>query len=505
MSKSTAAVSEYGQHRNKLTQVMVTRLADITRLTAVYCAWKIFLLVIVALSPGPGYDTSTRSLFDQYGPAPSGGAARVLYELALRLTRWDGIYFSSASVDGYKHEQQWAFSWVQTRMSSLLVDGAYPHCETHSKAKLFSVLLLPQSLPAIARHALAASIISLVSHLGAVILLYLFVVAILPSPLTRRTQIALTAAYLHIFSPAGVFLIAPYAEATFALLNIGGMLSYACSVQSKDSTWKYASLAVLTGALFGLASTIRSNGLLSGIVFAWDALGPAFNILFGDTSIANLRRLIIPVLAGSLVAIGYAIPQYIAYQEYCNSTIERPWCSDIPPSIYNWVQRHYWDVDLFKYWTLSNLPLFALATPVLWLLLNTGYGALHHGRSLLIAINGEERPSLSSRPDYQADRLAFIHVFERLAAPQIVLAILAATSFHVQIINRISSGYPIWYIVLAIAIDDQSPKLECGHSRSEHYYPFRQLRGRLPRLTVQGFVLYAVVQAGLFSSFLPPA
>ncbi|QIW98711.1 hypothetical protein AMS68_004229 [Peltaster fructicola] len=283
------------------------------------------------------------------------------------------------------------------------------------------------------------------------------------------------------------------------------MLSYAHAVRSKDSIGSSTILTLLAGALFGLATAIRGNGLLSGIIFAWDALGPVFSILFGDRALATLRRLSMTVLAGLLVAAGYAIPQYIAYREYCNADLQRPWCSRLPPSIYGFVQEHYWEVGFLKYWTVSNIPLFILAAPVLFLLFNTGYGAMHHGRSVLIAVIGEERPSFTSQASYQADRTAYIHIFERFAMPQLVLALLATTSFHVQIINRISSGYPIWYIVLAIAIDDQSPTLECGHLRTEHYYPFRQLRGKLPRMMVQGFVVYAVVQAGLFSSFLPPA
>ena len=32
-----------------------------------------------------------------------------------------------------------------------------------------------------------------------------------------------------------------------------------------------------------------------------------------------------------------------------------------------------------------------------------------------------------------------------LALPQVTLAVLALTSYHVQIINRLSSGYVVWY------------------------------------------------------------
>lgn len=79
-----------------------------------------------------------------------------------------------------------------------------------------------------------------------------------------------------------------------------------------------------------------------------------------------------------------------------------------------------------------------------------------------------------------------------LALPQLVLAVMAATSFHVQIVNRISSGYPIWYLTVATWLS------EAGASRSE---------GRPDRsqIAVRSMVMYAMVQGILYANFLPPA
>jgi GPI mannosyltransferase 2 len=67
-----------------------------------------------------------------------------------------------------------------------------------------------------------------------------------------------------------------------------------------------------------------------------------------------------------------------------------------------------------------------------------------------------------------------------------ILAILALTTYHVQIITRISSGYPLWYIWLAI--------VNCVGENQ-----------KLLKWTTYWMVLYAFVQAGLYASFLPPA
>lgn len=81
----------------------------------------------------------------------------------------------------------------------------------------------------------------------------------------------------------------------------------------------------------------------------------------------------------------------------------------------------------------------------------------------------------------------------RLALPQLVLAILALLIYNVQIITRLSSGYPLWYIWLAERVVNST-----GFGQ-EDKSPFRS------KYIVRFMVLYALIQAGLFASFLPPA
>lgn len=74
------------------------------------------------------------------------------------------------------------------------------------------------------------------------------------------------------------------------------------------------------------------------------------------------------------------------------------------------------------------------------------------------------------------------------AAEQVLLAVLAVSTYHVQIITRISSGYPLWYWWLAqqLVSGDQEKK-------------------KLGRGIVVFMVMYAAIQGVLFTSFLPPA
>jgi phosphatidylinositol glycan class V len=75
-------------------------------------------------------------------------------------------------------------------------------------------------------------------------------------------------------------------------------------------------------------------------------------------------------------------------------------------------------------------------------------------------------------------------LLRRLALPQLAVAALAITSFHVQIVNRISSGYPLWYMHLARGVVAD---------------------GKGARRGVRAMVVYALVQGALFAAFLPPA
>ena len=167
-------------------------------------------------------------------------------------------------------------------------------------------------------------------------------------PADRPDKFSFLTGALHIISPAGIFLSAPYAESLFSLLNFIAMYLYAAAHSKRSSLRKWQSdvLVVLTGLTFGLATTVRSNGLLSGLVFAFDDLAHASSLLHSSNTISYFRRLCVTTVTGITMALVAAIPQYLAYVEYCRNPKgdSRPWCSDTFPSIYSWVQRHYWSV-----------------------------------------------------------------------------------------------------------------------------------------------------------------
>lgn len=99
---------------------------SISRVIRIFWTWKGLLLLVALVAPGQGYDTSTQITFDQDHPKGSSSLVSKAIEYAvLRLTRWDAIYFASSSWRGYLYEQEWAFSWVFSRLSSKAANGAY--------------------------------------------------------------------------------------------------------------------------------------------------------------------------------------------------------------------------------------------------------------------------------------------------------------------------------------------------------------------------------------------
>lgn len=345
-------------------------------------------------------------------------------------------------------------------------------------------------------HALSGILTSHLTHLGAVITLYSLVRHVVLAEQERKREIAFTAACLHTISPAGLFLSAPYGESTFAFATFLGILCYIRAQEqihlpTQQSHLPKATWILLSGFCFALSTLFRSNGLLHGTIFLFDAIACLRTCLRAPNA-SNLAHLITIVIAGSFIAIGFTLPQAIAYFQYCTPEPSRPWCSHMPPSIYSWVQKHYWHVGFLSYWTPNNIPLFLLAVPMLVVLFVTALAVLLEPQNPLVTVEGHSKSSSS-----ESEKKLFTHVTFQLAIPQIVLAAMAVTSFHVQIINRISSGCALWYVILAILVAEYD-------SRGTQQGLLGLLGGRR-QLLVRVMVAYAIVQGGLYASFLPPA
>lgn len=190
---------------------------------------------------------------------------------------------------------------------------------------------------------LTAILLTNTAHLLAVFTLYNLTQQIW----SHDTTWSLLTAILHILSPAGLFLSAPYAESPFALLTLTGWLLLAHSCTATTTTAKRDALTLLAGAIFGLATAFRTNGLLNGTFFALDFARSVYRLVEDvdpTSSLPQLWRLLVLGVSGLLVAAGSLAPQFVAWRWYCSGAVDvrRPWCEGWVPSIYNFVQREYW-------------------------------------------------------------------------------------------------------------------------------------------------------------------
>ncbi|KAI0133691.1 GPI mannosyltransferase 2 [Xylariales sp. AK1849] len=420
-------------------------------LICVFSLWKSFLLLIaVGSSLGPAYDTSS-TLIQSHVPSFNESA----FDLATRLTRWDAIYFVQSARRGYVYEQEWAFGAGLPTVISFVVKG------------LKSIGLQDNR----SLEEVAGVFVAHISHLLSVLALYQ-----LGLKLYNEQRLSLIAALLHILSPAGLFLSAPYAESTFSFLTFTGYLLFAHGSLGKSQTLLGDFAIVSSGFIFGSATTFRSNGLLNGIPFAVYTLVELSRLVKTPTAI-GFRRLAALGLGALCIVIGSIGPQAFAYQEFCSEPSGaqlRPWCTKWIPSIYTFVQERHWNVGFLRYWTPGNIPLFLLAAPMLYLLMNSAWEMLRRN-----GINVRKPRQRYVQPDAS-------WLIKAMALSQLVLAALAVTSYHIQIITRISSGYPLWYYWLAQRLGN------LGTSK---------FAGRV----VIFMVMYAAIQGALFASFLPPA
>jgi len=181
------------------------------------------------------------------------------------------------------------------------------------------------------------------AHYLSVLALYKLSANVFGRETSTQRLICFLSAALHIIAPAGAFLSAPYPEPIFSFLNIFGLYLYSSSFLDDGAGRKLPRDAKLLGAAvsFAVATTVRSNGILSGFLFAYDAIWQLRMVLLHGLSWNVVVRLGVIVLGGCVVALGMVLPQWVAYTTYC-TTDSRPWCQWTLPSIYGWVQKQYW-------------------------------------------------------------------------------------------------------------------------------------------------------------------
>jgi len=324
--------------------------SPVFRVLQVAVASRVLVLLLALLSDAAvqDYDTSARydvpntstrcelSDGDEKTPQKEPLAQALCQVLEDKLA-WDSVHYLRIAQCGYETEKSHAF---------------FPLLPALMRALQATLLrsLLPQLYPR-CTLALAGFLLSNACFVLAALALYWLGCIVL-----RDGQQAARAAFLFCLNPAGVFYSALYTESLFAFLTFAGALSLAV-----DSPWR-AALA------FFAASATRSNGVANCLLLAWHSARRVGEMSRAEGKRAPWGPIVLEALACAarcaFVIAPFVLFQLWAWLRFCVGTT-RPWCTRMHPSIYSFVQAHYWGLGLFKYYRWEQLPNFALAAPVL--------------------------------------------------------------------------------------------------------------------------------------------
>ncbi|KAF1780680.1 GPI mannosyltransferase 2 [Phytophthora cactorum] len=256
------------------------------------------------------------------------------------LSNWDGVYFSHIALNGYDFEHFHAFFPLYPLLARWLAR------------------LLPLETSA----------------------------ALITSGWLIKV-VARRAAYLFCVVPSNIFMSAFYSESLMCLLSFSGMYFLARHAQAPKTRRSFWDL-VLCALLFGASSATRSNGILLSLFIAWHRM------TVSPSPREHLRFLgfWIRTAVLGLLAIGPQLVYFITSMvPYCPSLVrrfgwevsgavgmeDRSWCTNAVPNLtamYSFIQREYWNVGLFRYYELKQLPNFILAAPIIVLSMHALHG-----------------------------------------------------------------------------------------------------------------------------------
>ncbi|KPV74089.1 glycosyltransferase family 76 protein [Rhodotorula graminis WP1] len=408
------------------------------------------------------------------------------------FVRWDSVHFVNIAVEGYKTEQQAAF---MPGLPAIMRSGA-------EALHWLSRRTGPVQGDEVVLVGLLATTLATTT---AALYLHRLTVITFPS----RPRHALLTALLFLFAPSRPTLHGvPYTEPFAALFTFGGMLLFA---QGEDT---------LAAAAWAAGSAFRAQGAVLGAgFFGWRwILRRSFD---GRKSNGEaFKRLVLNFPRFAFLSLLSASPflafQLYVYSLHCPSPTTgdtRPWCTQGLGLSYGWIQREYWDVGPFHYWTLLQLPNFLLAAPVLALSLSASWSfytrnaraALYSTLPFLpssllpVPVPAPVRPAAEEQRPLTAPAPA--HLVEALV-PHVHLhtatTLLLVVSAHVQIALRVCATGPVvwWYAAELV---------ERGLARGRGREGSDAAAARAGRAWVRYVEVWGVVATALWAVFLPPA
>lgn len=306
-------------------------------------------------------------------------ADNIVDKLLGGMKRWDAQYFIHIAQYGYTYENCLAFSPLFpliVRYMAYVINSVLG-----SFINFHSTLLI------------SATLVNLVIFIKSADILHRLSLRVL-----RSECRAYKAVILFCVNPASIFFSAPYSETLFSWMTFYTMLK--CT---DNETFRFANIDIVSSLPAGFSMITRSNGTVNlGFIF----YATLKNVI--ERTIPEIvykyktvkHKIILPFLLMPLFVsfvamlltviialIPFALVQTYNYLKYCTHNehnlpeflsnteyvlpgrADSPWCNDSLPMSYSYIQSHYWEVGLFKYYKLKQIPNFMLASPIIFLIL----------------------------------------------------------------------------------------------------------------------------------------
>lgn len=304
---------------------------------------------------------------------------RVVFHILGGFLRWDAQYFVHISIYGYTYENTLAFFPflpIIIGVTGKILHYFFPFLSIEAV-----VLLLYIALNII------------IFHLAAVALYKLTCLIFNDVTMSRK------AVLLFCYNPASIFFIAPYTECLYSLFTFRVMLSCLMLYQKYEKCALKFSLKdgkVIIETILSILT--RSNGVMNigFILFTFTCLMiktlPSSPLLFKFAYFLKYLSITFFYVTVSLVPL--ILYQVYCYKRFCTdfyielpnnvreygisqnyvlpgefSSHNQSWCYNKIPEAYSYVQDHYWNVGLFRYYEIKQIPNFILAAPIIIILL----------------------------------------------------------------------------------------------------------------------------------------
>ena len=191
-----------------------------------------------------------------------------------------------------------------------------------------------------------------------------------------------------IWNPANIFFTTCYSESIFALLVYLGYMLHTKSMLSRGRCSLYT-LRIGATISFTLASSTRSNGIL---VIPFLIVNETMCFLRYYRSDKAFKKFLLSMLFAVISVFTICAPMWMhnmnGYERLClNKSQQEGYCNVSNRAmtlnnIYASVQKKHWNVGLFNFYELKQLPNFLLASPILFIALKGVYDHLYFVRSL---------------------------------------------------------------------------------------------------------------------------